>query len=87
MIMSPSYYAILILKQSEVSKEQLEFFLHNLSKGSLSEYLIKLKILNKPSRLARNAMIKLVVNDDVSTVDKEINILPVNTEKMRMHDK
>ena len=85
--MSSSYRAILILKQSELSNEQLEIFLHNLSKEALSEYLIKSNLLNKPSRLAKNEMIKLIVNDVMPIQDKEINIIPVNTEKMRIRDK
>ena len=78
--MSSSYHAILILKESELSNEQLQIFLHNLSKERLSEYLIKSNLLNKPSRLAKNEMIKLIVNDVMPIQDKEINILPVNTE-------
>ena len=31
-------------------------------------------------------MIKLIVNDVMPIQDKEINILPVNTEKMRIID-
>ena len=31
-------------------------------------------------------MIKLIVNDVMPIYDKEINILPVNTEKMRIID-
>ena len=86
-IMSSSYHAILILKESELSNEQLQIFLHNLSKERLSEYLIKSNLLNKPSRLAKNEMIKLIVNDVMPIQDKESNVLPVNTGKMRIHDK
>ena len=85
--MSSSYRAILILKQSETLNVQLETFLHNLSKEALSEYLIKSNLLNKPSRLAKNEMIKLIANDVMPIQDKEINIIPVNTEKMRIRDK
>ena len=85
--MSSSYRAILILKQSEMLNVQLEIFLHNLSKEALSEYLIKSNLLNKPSRLAKNEMIKLIANDVMPIQDKEINIIPVNTEKMRIRDK
>ena len=69
-----------------MSNEQLQIFLHNLSKEPLSEYLIKSNLLKKPSRLAKNQMIKLIVNDVMPIQDKEINILPVNTEKMRIID-
>ena len=45
------------------------------------------KILNNPTRLSKNKMIELTINDEVLTIDKEINILPVNTERMRIGDK
>ena len=32
-------------------------------------------------------MIELIINNGMITVDKDINILPVNTEKMRISDK
>ena len=70
-----------------MSNEQLQIFLHNLSKEPLSEYLIKSNLLSQPSRLAKNEMIKLIVNDVMPIQDKESNILPVNTGKMRIHDK
>ena len=78
--MSSSYRAILIAKQCKLSNEKLGIFLHNLSKEPLSEYLIKSNLLSQPSRLAKNEMIKLIVNDVMPIQDKEINILPVNTE-------
>ena len=79
--MSSSYHPILTLKQSKFSNEQLDIFLHNLSKELLSKYLMKSNLLKKPSRLAKNEMIILSLNDVMRTPDKEINILPVHTEK------
>ena len=32
-------------------------------------------------------MIELIINNGMITVDKDINILPINTEKMRICDK
>ena len=32
-------------------------------------------------------MIELIITDGVITVDKEINILPISTEKMRIRSK
>ena len=32
-------------------------------------------------------MIELIINNGMITVDKDINILPINTEKMRISDK
>ena len=32
-------------------------------------------------------MIERIINDGVLKIDKETSILPINTEKMRMHDK
>ena len=32
-------------------------------------------------------MIELIINNGMITVDKDINILPINTEKVRISDK
>ena len=32
-------------------------------------------------------MIELIINNGMITVDKDINILPINTEKVRITDK
>ena len=85
--MTPSYNPISLIKQSDMTKEQLAIFLLNVSKEALFDYLSESKILNNPGRISKNKMIKLIINDGKLTVDKEINILPINTERMRISNK
>ena len=70
-----------------MTKEQLAIFLLNVSKEALFDYLSESEILNNPGRISKNKMIKLIINDGELTVDKEINILPINTERMRISNK
>ena len=51
--MSPSYKAISLIKQSDITKEQLIIFLLNVSKEALFDYLMKSKILNNSTRLSK----------------------------------
>ena len=85
--MTPSYNPISLIKQSDMTKEQLAIFLLNVSKEALFDYLSESEILNNPGRISKNKMIKLIINDGELTVDKEINILPINTERMRISNK
>ena len=48
------------------------------------------KILNNSTRLSKKKKkkkIQLIINNGVVTVDKNINILPINTERRRIGDK
>ena len=54
--MSPSYTSILLIKQSNISKEQLTIFLLNVSKEALFDYLNESKILNNPTGLSKKKM-------------------------------
>ena len=48
------------------------------------------KILNNSTRLSKKKKkkkIQLIINNGVITVDKNINILPINTERRRIGDK
>ena len=47
------------------------------------------KILNNYTRLSKKKkkMIELIINNGVITVDKNVNILPINTERRRIDDK
>ena len=85
--MSPSYTAISFIKQSNMTREQITIFLLNVSKEDLFDYLMESKILSNSTRISKTKMIELVITDGVITVDKEINILPINTEKMRRSSK
>ena len=84
--MSPSYHAISLIKQSDMTKEQMTMFLLNVSKEALIDYLIQSKLLNHSGGITKNKIIELIVNDGEITIDKEINILPINSEKMRIID-
>ena len=45
--MPSSYFAISLIKQSNISKEQLAIFLFNISKEALHDYLNESKTLNQ----------------------------------------
>ena len=66
-IMSSSYYAVSLIKKSDMSKEQLAIFLLNISKEALCDFLIESGILNKPTNLTKNKMIELIINDGILT--------------------
>ena len=84
--MSPLYIAISSIKQSNMSKEQRALFLLNVSKEALLDYLIESNI-EYSTKLTKKKMIELIINNGMITVDKDINILPINTEKVRISDK
>ena len=84
--MSSSYFAISLIKRSNMTKEQLAIFLLNISKEALSDFLNESGILNRPTNFTRNKMIELIINDGVLTKGNEINILTNNTERIRMQD-
>ena len=84
--MSSSYFAISLIKRSNMTKEQLAIFLLNISKEALSDFLNESGILNRPTNLTRNKMIELIINDGVLTKGNEINILTNNTERIRIQD-
>ena len=47
-------------------------------------------MLNNYTRLStkkKKKMIELIINNSVITVDKNVNILPINTERRRIDDK
>ena len=84
--MSSSYFAISLIKRSNMTKEQLAIFLLNISKEALSDFLNESGILNRPTNFTRNKMIELIINDGVLTKGNEINILTNNTERIRIQD-
>ena len=84
--MSSSYFAISLIKQSNMPKEQLAIFLLNISKEALCDFLNELGILNKPTNLTKNKMIELIINDGVITAGNSINILTNNTERIRINE-
>ena len=84
--MSSSYFAVSLIKRSNMTKEQLAIFLLNISKEALSDFLNESGILNRPTNFTRNKMIELIINDGVLTKGNEINILTNNTERIRIQD-
>ena len=84
--MSSSYFAISLIKRSNMTKEQLAISLLNISKEALSDFLNESGILNRPTNFTRNKMIELIINDGVLTKGNEINILTNNTERIRIQD-
>ena len=84
--MSSSYFAISLIKRSNMTKEQLAILLLNISKEALSDFLNESGILNRPTNFTRNKMIELIINDGVLTKGNEINILTNNTERIRIQD-
>ena len=51
--MSSSYYAISLIKRSNMPKEQLVIFLLNVSKEALCDFLNESGLLNKPTNLTK----------------------------------
>ena len=84
--MSSSYFAISLTKQSNMPKEQLAIFLLNVSKEALCDFLNESGLLNKPTNLTKNKMIKLIINDGVITTGNSINILTSNTERLTINN-
>ena len=84
--MSSSYYAIWLIKQRNISKEQLSIFLLNISKKALHDYLNESGISNKALLLTKNKMIELIINDGMIKIDNAINILTNNTERIKFYD-
>ena len=70
-----------------MTREQITIFLLNVSKEVLFDYLMESKILSNSTRISKTKMIELIITYGVRKVDKEINILPINTEKMRIRSK
>ena len=80
--MSSSYFAISLIKQSNIPREQLAIFLRNISKEALCDFLNESGILNKPHNLTRNKMIELIINCNVLRSDNEINAITDSTERI-----
>ena len=56
--MSSSYFAISLIKQSNMRKGQLAIFLLNVSKEGLCDFLNESGLLNKPTHLTKNKVIE-----------------------------
>ena len=59
--MSSSCYAIWLVKQSNMPKEQLAIFLLDVSKEALCDFLMEPRALNKPTNLKKTKWLKLLL--------------------------
>ena len=84
--MSSSYFAISLIKQSNIPREQLAIFLRNISKEALCDFLNESGILNKPHNLTRSKMIELIINCNILRRDNETNTITNITERIRIHN-
>ena len=84
--MSSSYFAISLIKQSNLPKEQLAIFLLNISKEALCDFLNESGILNKPHNLTKNKMIELIIDCNMLRNNNEINTIKDGTERIRINN-
>ena len=83
--MSSSFYAIWLIKQSNMPKEQLAIFLFNLSKESLCDFINESRLIDKSHNLRKNKMIELIINCDViNNNNNAINLITTDTERIRI---
>ena len=82
--MSSSYFAISVIKQRNLPKEQLAIFLLNLSKKALCDFLHEAKILNKPINLTKSKMIELIINCNATKSNNEVNRITGGAERLRL---
>ena len=84
--MSASYFAISLIKQSNIPREQLAIFLLNISKEALQDFLNEYGILNKPHNLTKNKMIELIINCNILRRNNETNTITNTTERIRTYN-
>ena len=82
--MSSSYFAISLIRQSNMPRQQLAIFLLNISKEALCDFLNESAILNKPHNLTKNKMIELIINCNILRRDTETNTITNITERIRI---
>ena len=82
MTMNPSYKAIKIIKQSNISNHELAIF--NISKEALVDYLIYSRLPINPNKLLKNKIIKLIINDRVFNVNNDIDMLSIDVNKLKI---
>ena len=77
--MRSAYLAISILKQSNVSIEQLKLFLSYVNQKALKEYLTISNIQNGKNKLCTSDLIDLIINgNSKNNVKKNNNELPID---------
>ena len=83
--MLSSYFAISLIKRTNMPKEQFAIFSLNLSKEALYDFLNESRLIDKSHNLTKNKMIELIINCDVIDNDR-VNALTNNTERMRINN-
>ena len=83
--MSSSFYAISLIKRSNMSNKQLAIFLLNLSKESLCDFLNDSRLIDTCHNVIKNKMIQLIINGDViNNNNNAINLITNDTERIRI---
>ena len=85
--MFSSCKATSIIKQSDVSNHELSFFLNNISKEALVDYLIYSRLPINPNKISKNKMIEIIINDRVIQANNDIDMLAVNVNKLNVYNK
>ena len=77
--MSSSFYAISLIKISNMAKEQLAIFLLNLSKESLCDFLNESRLINHIIK-QKQKMIELIINCYVINSNNAVKLITADTE-------
>ena len=80
--MCSSYKVINIIKQGDISNDELSIFLNNISKEALVDYLIFSRLPINPNKISKNKMIELIINDRVLTANNDIGMLAIDVNKL-----
>ena len=83
--MSSSFYAISLIKRSNMLKEQFAISLLNLSKEALCDFLNESRLIDKSHNITKNKMIELIINCDMID-NNRINTITNETERLRINN-
>ena len=83
--MSSSFYAISLIKRSNMLKEQFAISLLNLSKEALCDFLNESRLIDKSHNITKNKMIELIINCDMID-NNRINAITNETERLRINN-
>ena len=83
--MCSSYKAINIIKQGDISNHELSIFLNNISKEALVDYLIYSRLPINPSKISKNKMIEIIINDTVTHANDGIDMLAADVNKLNVY--
>ena len=80
--MSPSFYAISLIKRSNMPKKQFAIFFLNLSKEALCDFLTESRLIYKSHNLTKNEMIEFIINCNIID-NNRINTITNETERVK----